>query len=550
MPNNQPVLKENTLNIISEQNMWEERRRRLLLLVGFRTIILSGLLISTIVAHARASTPAEILALVPLYTVAGLSFLANLIYAVIFKFKAPVLGQVVTQLAGDLLFAAAILYFTGGVQSAFSFFFLLTAINGAVILARFGSLTLATAAALIYLAEIILQYNGILVPPISSNNGSIGLMVYLNAALVHTFSIYMVTLLTIFLSEQANRAHHTAIAVSHDLSKLKEFHLAVLQNLPVGVITLNSQDQVVFVNNLAKLMCEDEKLEIGQELKVIFSEELNGYSEGKVITTGREDGAEALLVRFSPLMENDKTLGHIITLQDVSTVQQMERQLHQKERLASLGELAAGMAHEIRNPLASVRGSIELLARRLPKEGAEQGLINIAVREIDRLNSLISDFLTYARPQKINLSPCDISQLCRETVALLQNDLPAYIKLAVLGSQHITINADGAKLRQVIWNLLKNSIDACNDAMEHKIIIDLAETADTLSIIVKDDGAGITKEQLKHLFVPFFSTKSQGSGLGLAIVGRIIEEHSGTIQVQSTPGNGATFILNIPKNPG
>jgi len=233
----------------------------------------------------------------------------------------------------------------------------------------------------------------------------------------------------------------------------------------------------------------------------------------------------------------------------------MEVQMRRGERMAAIGALAAGIAHEIRNPLASMSGSIELLRTSPQVSADDSALMNIVTREIDRLNALITDLLDYANPHPRSMVSFDLALLVRETLEVFGRD-PGLGELEVRQEQvqgardgdEVVMVGDPSKLRQVLWNLLRNAADAASRGGKH-VTVRVSRHDKTAEFRVNDDGPGIPPEHLQRIFDPFFTTKSRGTGLGLATCHGIVTEHNGTIDVKSQPGRGTTFVVRLPVEP-
>jgi signal transduction histidine kinase len=230
----------------------------------------------------------------------------------------------------------------------------------------------------------------------------------------------------------------------------------------------------------------------------------------------------------------------------------MEEQVRRQERLATVGSLAAGIAHEIRNPLASLSGSIQVLRGEMELTDDNKRLMDIVVRETDRLNTIITEFLEYARPKATQTEQIELRSILDETIMLLKNSRDFHDNVLVTRDvePHIMLKGDTQRLRQVFWNLLINACQVMPNGGTLTITASLVSLANkdktVCEIIISDTGQGIAQEELRKIFDPFYTTKACGTGLGLAIAYRIIEEHKGTIQVQSEPGKGAQFIIKLP----
>jgi two-component system sensor histidine kinase PilS (NtrC family) len=268
----------------------------------------------------------------------------------------------------------------------------------------------------------------------------------------------------------------------------------------------------------------------------------------------KKDGSTALLGMTASLLKDDANTvrGIILVFQDITKLVEMEDQVRIKERLATVGSLAAGIAHEIRNPLASLSGSIQVLQGELNLQDDNKHLMDIVVRETDRLNTIITEFLEYARLKNAQNERIELAPVLDETIMLLKNcrDFKDNINITHQVDPRVVIKGDSQRLRQVFWNLLINACQAMPLGGEIMVTARLfshaGEDTDWCEIMIADTGPGIAREDRDRIFNPFFTTKTGGTGLGLAIVYRIIEDHQGTITVNSVPGKGAAFIIRLP----
>ncbi|HSG06626.1 MAG TPA: ATP-binding protein, partial [Nitrospiria bacterium] len=274
----------------------------------------------------------------------------------------------------------------------------------------------------------------------------------------------------------------------------------------------------------------------------------------------RNDGNRLLLgLTVSPLKnEEGIQIGSVWTFQNLTRIREMEEEIENKKRLATIGEMAAGMAHEIRNPLAALSGSIQVLHKGKKLEGREaKQLMSIALKETNRLDSIIKSFLLYARPAPLNKKPTDINRLIKETVNLMENsrDFPEKIRIRLdLNPGRLNVTIDPDRIRQVLWNLSNNAVEAMPDGGVLSVTTRSPSSGTDnknpdpkwVEILFSDSGQGIEEEHLKKIFFPFFTTKDHGSGLGLPIVYRIMEEHRGRIHVTSQAQKGTQIMLLLP----
>ena len=524
-------------------NPIHDQRQRLYWLLVFRGILVTTLLASTVLVHLTTRGAEEVAAILPLYAIVAGAYLGNLVYALMFRRQVDYTVQVVVQLVGDLLLAATVVYLTGVILSAFTFMFILATIYGAILLYRRGAVIFSSLATIIYTALLALQLYDVIRPPgvrfadLPAPGG------FITNAFAHLLGFNLSAILTSFLAEQARDA-------KVGLNQLQEIHRQVLQNLPVGVITVDSGDQVAIINSIAqRLLRSGADRPLGFHIRELALPPVARDGDCIFPLEDPVQGRRDVRIQQTPLrVEAGQTLGRIITLEDVTEVREMEHQLSLHQRMASLGELAAGIAHEIRNPLASIRGSVEMLANRTPRDSSERMLMDIMVREIERLNQLVTDFLTYARPTPPNLTLVPFGELLSETIRLLKGSYgdSSVVVTRELPADEVHVSLDPAQFRQVLWNILVNAVDACQGREEPCITCLVTVRAKHLSLTIADNGCGIPEEHQDQIFTPFYTTKDSGSGLGLALVHRIIMNHGGTIAVDSTVGKGTAVVIEIP----
>ncbi len=250
-----------------------------------------------------------------------------------------------------------------------------------------------------------------------------------------------------------------------------------------------------------------------------------------------------------PIQDRTRTsLGTAVIFQDLTQLRAMEEAVKRSERLADLGRVAAGLAHELRNPLASLSGSIELLRDQVPE--SERRLMDIAIKEAARLNELVSEFLRFARPPPLRRERTDLAALLGETLDVFAHDPDAAGIRLERALRTAAVDCDPAQIRQVAWNLLRNAAQAVKPCGGTVRVACGPEEHGTVSFEIGDDGPGISREELARVFLPFHTTKAAGSGLGLAIVQRIVDAHDGTVEVESQPGAGARFRVHLgPERP-
>jgi two-component system sensor histidine kinase PilS (NtrC family) len=349
-----------------------------------------------------------------------------------------------------------------------------------------------------------------------------------------------------------------------DYAALSEFHGSILRGMSAGILTTDVQGRVSFMNSAAEqILSVRFDMIVEQPLRTWFprlaeavEDSLSkGVGRGEVDEKdGRKEERRLSFVANPLTRASEKRRqrgrrmepGLAILLEDQTALKAMQEAVRRGDRLAAVGQLAAGLAHELRNPMASMSGAVELLSRGQGLSTAERRLMEIVMREAERLNALVTDFLAFARPTPTQLQPTDIAALADETLGVFRHGPSVtHVELTRSGAASMRIMADAAQLRQVLWNLVQNAADAMHG--EGAITVDVSLTsAGMCRLAVSDTGPGIPEENLQRLFEPFFTTKEKGTGLGLAFVHRIVEAHHGRVEVQSSPGQGATFAVILP----
>ena len=245
--------------------------------------------------------------------------------------------------------------------------------------------------------------------------------------------------------------------------------------------------------------------------------------------------------------ESGETSGMVITFQDLTDVRALEETSRRQDRMAAVGRMAASIAHEIRNPLAAMRGSIQMLRAEMDGDTEQAQLMEIILRESDRLNKIVADYLNYARPRPAELKNVDIHAAISDTLKLLRNSDELTDRHSLdedLPNRPAIVSGDPEQLRQVCWNIARNALKAMPSGGSFRVSLQEADD-NRLRLTFADDGCGMTPEQVEHLFEPFTSTTG-GTGLGLSIVYQIIRDHNGTINVRSREGAGTVITIELP----
>ncbi|GFE58460.1 PAS domain-containing sensor histidine kinase [Geobacter sp. AOG1] len=468
------------------------------------------------------------------------------------------------QIIWDLIFVTLLLLITGGITSPYSFFYFLSIINASVLLARREAYYTASLCGILYGAILDFQYFGRLIDmglsPVPAQQ--LGAKFVFSTIFLNFGAFYLTAFLTGYLAERAQRSESALKKKVIDFEELERLNSSIVSNLGSGLLTITNEGKVRvfnrYVQQLTGVSLEDAYDRPLCEIITPFEK----YGDG-VLTplTGEveyfSDQGTKLIIGFKSVPLTDmqgNRQGAIINLLDLTQIKRMEAELKKADRLAAIGELSARIAHEIRNPLAAISGSVQLIAQGAAISDGDKRLLTIVERESDRLNLLISDFLAYARPAAPEKTTVVLHNFIKEMQSLvsadsrfervaLRNDCPPGIAIAI----------DRDQFKQVFWNLLVNAADAMPDGGTVTFTaIDDAVNGENLGndfvkVVVEDNGIGMDERVMGSVFEPFFTTKNGGTGLGLATVYRIIQSHGGSLHIESNLGSGSRFTILIPK---
>lgn len=455
------------------------------------------------------------------------------------------------QLFIDVLAANILIYLTGGIESWFSFIMPLTVMSASTVLNRRAGYIIATFNSILYGTIIDLQYYNLL--PIEYD-----LMLtekdFLYNIFAHISAFYMVAFLSGYLSSRLEKTTQALEQTDSDLKELALFNKELIENIPSGIFTTDIDGRILIFNRAAEdITGVGREIALSQKIEEIFPfiEHVTNIKRIEGVIRHHEEGSRIINLTISSLADvaGEKT-GFIGIFQDITQFKNMEAEVKQKEKWAAIGELSANIAHEIRNPLASLKGSIEMLRENRVTEKHKERLTKIAFKEMERLNKIITDFLTYSSPMAAEFSMFDLNPVLGDTLELIKNTAPLRNDIFIRKNFNgpLPVNADHQKLQQVFWNLGMNAIEAMPSGGE--LLVSAERRDNFIEVVFQDTGVGIPKEDVGKIFYPFFTTKDEGTGLGLAIAYRIIEEHKGRISIVSNPGGGTIFKVTIPDGKG
>ena len=463
------------------------------------------------------------------------------------------------QAVVDVAFVSLIVFSTGLYDSVFAFMYIIIILLGSLERYMKGAMIWAALSAVTYVSLLFLQMKGVLIPQ-GVDPSPIGWSQFLRPSFLHSLGFLLTGVLAGILGEDIRTARKRMHERESVLQKLETFHKHVVENIPSGILTVDTRDRVSLINDTACSILGVGKEEVtGRPVGEVLSGLDLGYERSESLMPRpelvfrRSDGAEIYLgFSSSPMKDADGTvIGSVVIFQDLTPVKQMEERIRIADRLAGVGELAAGLAHEIRNPLASITGSSQML-REVPElPETSRTLLGIIERESTRLNGLISDFLAYAGPTMKNVGPVDMTEVAAEIVEAVRAGEAREKDVVVenLATSSFRVEGDAEQLKQVLWNLVRNAVQATprGGVITVDLFSQIRHRQRYVVITVSDTGKGIEPAIIGKIFNPFFTSKAEGTGLGLAISQRILHYHRGFIEVRSAPGTGSVFSVLLPE---
>ncbi len=530
-------------------------------LIAIRAMVSTLLLGGATVAQITAP---DSFAVDPFFLLIAVTYLLTIVSAATLSLVERHQWVADAQLACDALIVSAFILLTGGVTSFFSSLYALPIVGGSVIQARRGGLMVAALSAVFYILIVTAQYTAVsaspqlqslLHPSVLPTRAAAQYVVGMNL-----FGFFAVALLSGSMAESVRTAGVRLELASNAIADLQALNQNVIDCLPSGLTTTDASRRVVTFNHAAEKICGlpadaaigrpvSEVLQLPADVTDSFDRGLaRGIVRRSEMKYRRADGREIDLGLSATYVDNPGgTTGFLITFQDLTDIKKLERDARLQQRLAAVGEMAAGIAHEIRNPLASMSGSIQILRDELPLSTEQEQLMDIVLRESDRLNGTIRSFLDYARPRRFAIARFDLRRALQDAGLLLRNSadlLDSHIVDISVPDEPVWFEADEGQIKQIVWNLATNGVRAMPDGGRLR----LAASADAGGVVltVSDEGIGIDPDAIEGLFQPFQGSFAKGSGLGLAIVHRIVTDYHGEIHIDSTPGRGTTVSVRLP----
>ena len=514
----------------------------MLIIEGVRLGFLLAILAITLGFQALQPEFVNIEVLFPTFMLMASAFTLNAIYLLFFETALRMWVPTAILFFFEAIFITGLIHVTGVNQSIFLFLYLVNIILCGFVFQRRGAMILAFWTSVLFSILIIFG------PELKGQ--ALFFAVGLN-----NIAFFAVAGLSGFLSEQINFMGSALAAQGKDLKALKNLNSLIVDNIGSGLMTVDAEGKILQANRAAlDILDPIPRNIVGKSLESVVPDLKQNLPAGDsarfdlnyVTPTGEK---LVLELTVSPLPSEDSLAGMILTFQDLTRVRRLQSQMRQSEKMAAVGQLAAGIAHEIRNPLASISGSIQLLGSSFTaRQEEEQKLMAISLREIDRLNNLLTEFLDFVRPDTLKDDPVDLNSLIREIIEMLKfnKNLRAEVKQTLTLDASLEISGHRDKLKQAFLNIIINAYQAMNEAPNPAVEISTVNGDGKVIVKIRDHGVGIDEVGLRKMFEPFHTTKAKGTGLGLAVTHKIIESHGGRIFVESTKGVGTEFTLEFP----
>ncbi len=538
----------------SPGNNWELNRNLLELIAGRILVLLLGLNL----AEPLGLLPGNLgpLPFLPFFNILALTL--TFIYLIFWWTSRRKMVQLYFQIGVDLILSTVLVAYTRGTESAFISFYLLIIIYCSLTLGRNGGIVGASLSTILYAGVVAAGHFGFF--PYDSSHIEVRQVIFRISA--HFLGFWAVAYLGTHLHKRLQAIEWELKNKIDSLTQLQRLNKNIVSSIRSGLITTDLEGRIAVSNGAAReLLGKDAGEAMDKAVQSIIGKEfwgriLNADLFGSAKPLRHEEwihlpgGMRRFLgYSVSPLMDqNQKMLGYIISFQDLTEIKRLEEEVRLKDRMAVIGRMAAGIAHEIRNPLTAMRGSVEILRSHANLPETDERLFDILVRESDRLNKFIEDFLSFARPAKHTKNPMDLVSVLRDSVTLMRNSPEIRGKHSILldvEARIIGIYGSADQLKQVFWNLAQNAIRAMPNGGELKI--EARKTPEGGGqIAFQDEGIGMSQEEIDQIFQPFRSGFSGGLGLGLTIIFQIMEDHQGKISIESEKGKGTKVVLWFP----
>jgi two-component system sensor histidine kinase PilS (NtrC family) len=530
------------MHSISDERNW------LTWLVKVRLLILTVLLAIELAVIRLTPSPVPIL---PFLTAMVLWFVLSLFFLFLVSVWTESRLQAMLQVLSDLAMVTLVVHLTGGIDSSLNFLYPLVIIVACMLLPRSWGFLSGALAFILFGTTLELDYYGVIPSFATTHPKMKALQVVM---FVNLFAYFAIAYLAGLLVTKLRQADVRLKDASGALENLQALHENIVQSMSGGVIATGLDGHITLVNRSAQQLLEISEAELrGRSVTDLFLDPLphvgSGRSDAEVRYASHNGFRKTFRVMASALNVNvPGELGFLYTFDDLTEIRRLEREMRLQDRLAAVGRLAAAIAHEIRNPLTSIAGSVSMLSDAPALSGEQRKLLQIVTRESDRLNNIITDFLAYSRGKQYRFERVNLIPLLQDSLTLLQHRLTAEnsaIRLRqILPPAEAWVLADGDKIKQVFWNFAENAVRAMKNA-PGILTVALVERGTDWEMSFSDTGPGISPQQTEKIFEPFQSNFEGGTGLGLAIVYQIVQAHEGKVWARSEVGKGTSFVVRL-----
>jgi len=545
----------------------ERTWQRLKLLIVSRVIILSVFLLVTF--FLDLARPAVIFVsqalLYLIYAVIIVMYFLSIVYTLLLRKEKYFQLNIYFQLVFDICLISFLVYLTGSIGSNYSLLYTLVIIYSAIFLGRRGALIFASACSIAYGLVLDLEYFN-LIPTFHSTGRDYSVEsgdVFVRI-IVHMLSFYILAFLASIVVEQEKKTRSLLKERESAFDQLDLLFRSIIESVDTGVMTTTLQGRIKTFNRAAEAITGFQRRSIeNRQIENVFpvfaslfdvKDKVLIKTRREISIIGREGTRVHLGCSISPLKDRDDVqIGFILIFQDLTEIKRMEENLEKSKKLALIGEMAAGLAHEMRNPLASITGSIQLLGQMAKLEDTDKRLMQIIMRGKEQLDNFVRDFLMLARPVPESREPVNVDEIADEVVENMKmsDEWTEEIKIVKTGSGQNKAYANKEQIRHIIQNLMLNALQAMegkgNLFLEIKTV-NLGDGKDYTAVKVTDSGCGIEEKDLKNVLEPFFTKKEKGTGLGLAIVNRIVDGYGGIIDIESQINRGTSVTVWLPCN--
>ncbi len=546
--------------------MEQQDKKRLLSLIIYRAVVITLFLGVAVYLDIKNALSVKEIAIRFFYIIIALTYLISILYCFLLKYLLDVRYHVYLQLAVDIVLITLLVYFTGSASSNYSLLYPLIIIYAVIFLGRRAGLIVASASTIAYGLLLDLEfYNVIPSLILEAYEYKVTVADVFIRILLHMVSFYTIAFLASFVVEQERKTRHLLEEKETEFAQLDLLFRSIIESVDTGIMTIDLQGRIKTFNRAAEEITGYSFRQIeNKRIHDVFPEfaalllPANHYEPGRnrmeaIIKTPFEKRINLGCAMSALKDKNDRQIGNIIIFQDITEIKRMEENLEKSKRLALIGEMAAGLAHEMRNPLASITGSIELLKQEQNLDEVNKRLMQIIIRGKNQLESFVRDFLLLARPLPTTREMVKVNDVIEEVVenVKLSKDWSDNIKINQKFSENVETFANRQQIRQIMHNIILNAIQS----MKQGGVLELETSCvkmdggrDYAQIKVADTGCGIEPANIKKIFEPFFTNKEKGTGLGLTIVGRLVDGYGGKISIESKLGQGTDCIVWLPMN--